>query len=187
MKRLSGTVKSKDESRNIEMARYILGGETLQAVGDRFGVTREYVRQVVLRYGVTQRGGRRTRREFKLWLLTDQFLGAAAKERVCPICNKPAGFFGNARPRVTCSPVCRLEWSKHHVKLQWGNPEFRKKMYLSHANYILVNRSNMSNAQIRWAFRELGRLNEMPPITPGFEKLAAISRAHWAKKRAEQK
>lgn len=47
----------KDTSRDADMQRLFSEGNTLQQIGDRFGITRERVRQILARYGVTKKDG----------------------------------------------------------------------------------------------------------------------------------
>ncbi|MEU1887076.1 sigma factor-like helix-turn-helix DNA-binding protein [Micromonospora rifamycinica] len=50
--------------RNLAMVEMYAGGETLSAIGEKFGVTRERVRQILAKRGaVTAEDARRVRRE----------------------------------------------------------------------------------------------------------------------------
>lgn len=49
--------KIKDAAKQARMCEMYCGGQTLQEIGDQFGITRERVRQIIVAAGVTSRDG----------------------------------------------------------------------------------------------------------------------------------
>ncbi len=156
---------SQKPGRDADVAAAVRAGGTLRAVGQRFGITHERVRQLVDRLdpditdeetgAVVSPGaiaaGMTVRAERQL------AQGRRRQDRptytkTCPICGEK--FTTTNARRVTNSPECAEEWLR---KGRNAGPERMAVRQDHNARSILRNPSGYSPVKVRWAMAHLER------------------------------
>jgi len=175
--------------RNEMLVARVRAGETLMAIGKDVGLTRERVRQIVLKAGIkAKRIGKRLPQavyEFRAWLHADRSCWLLSLGRRCIACNRPILKFWGSHVRITCSAKCH----KRHVNenaIRWKDPEYRRKHRLVMARWVWRHRFEdkpyLSPSQIRRAAKLLGKKG---PKIKKIHQSEAITR-FWAGWRAKR-
>jgi hypothetical protein len=126
-----------------QLAERIRAGETLEAVGRDYGVTRERVRQVVVALDPDGgRDGQRLRRALRVEQETVtaevRSVQAALRNGPCRTCTGPVTRATRSkRPgKVTCSPRCAALWSACRMHL---DEDEHRRHALAQARWVLAN------------------------------------------------
>lgn len=135
---------SQNPDRDREIARLAAEGlETLEAIGAKFGMSRERIRQIVNREGVFISDVRARRAEARI--AEDE----ALRQAVCRVCRRPFRRVGNTS---TCSADCaRLRVIGRH----YLEPEKAAQGMVNQATTILRRPEKYKAASVRWAERVL--------------------------------
>jgi hypothetical protein len=124
-------------------------GATLQEIGDRYGVSREAIRLVLARYGVTRRDGGAHRR------ISERQVNALVRRLVnakpCRVCGYWILRTFNGKER-TCSPECSRDWRVLRYIL---DPAFREAHSLAVADWMIRHPEGYPPAQVLHAMKVL--------------------------------
>jgi len=148
-------------ARNCAIIEARKRGETLQAIGDRFCMTRERIRQIVLLkaslsdmeevYLVKARAiiAARERRACSYAAKKQARLDALPNCRICG--GRPKTLRGKVRTGVvsrTCSPACSRVWTRNRLNY---SADLRIRQRLCMAKGILRVPAKHSPSRVRWA------------------------------------
>lgn len=179
----------RDEQERIA-DEYANGLLPMQAIADRYGISRERVRQYVARY-YNPADVRKWRVERKVRLDRDSaVLYAEAVRRKaadldpCRVCRGPnyrhadlllRGKKGQ-RSNLTCSPACAQAWQTHHSAVLYRtDPKWRHAHRRRIALSILRHPKDKTPARIAWAtkFMEADARGEELPRNRTFKKVSS--------------
>lgn len=143
-----------DVLEDLRLLERILGGETLAAVGDDYGVTRESIRQrVTLAWHELGYEGSPTNvsQSIRAGAKTfEQFARRAAKAKPCAVCGYWILRVTNGDKTKTCSPGCAVAWRK--VGVRWAlDPEYRKAQQRRISQWVLAHPDKVPDYQVRYA------------------------------------
>jgi hypothetical protein len=133
--------------RDAEIVRRLSEGETLQTVGDRFGISRERVRQIAKAAGLdvpTLRAAQKKGRAEKRQAERD----AATITAVCKVCGKPFGTLD--LKRVTCSRDCAVALSRGR---RYIDADYYERQRVSSARYVASHPERYSAPRVNYALR----------------------------------
>jgi hypothetical protein len=139
---------------------------TFEEIGQRFGISRQRVDQILKRNGI---GSERTEQARLLRQKTKDEAAARARRRrlekrakelgvrICRICYQPIPIERDRRA-LTCSKRCKRLWAIARLQL---DPEEHDRHRQSQARTIVAHPDNRSPAEIEWATRMVN--GEQPP------------------------
>lgn len=149
--------KEKAEKRAYEMIELKKDGKTLQKIGDKFGVSRERVRQILFQYGITGRQypaeqGNRVEKEILQCLKCgDDFevsKNAKRKKRHCSsMCFKTDNMFNKPHK----------DWTKEDMKEYNKARNSLPKAIKARRKYFLDNKEEIYKKNIEWHKSPKGR------------------------------
>jgi hypothetical protein len=172
---LPAVYKPRHPERDAEIARLIVAGDTLQAIGAKFALTREAVRQIGLKQGVdfaelrAEQNAARDRRRAEA-----EAAAEASRWSTCLVCRRP---FRRSRQQTICgSDDCKLILSQGRRYL---DAEHFEKQRRAIAGGVLKHPERHTPAQVRYARRVVA--GQVAPnrryVVPGSKIAEALRRA----------
>lgn len=152
--------KRKTRDQNIASA-YATGDVTLQELADKYGISRERVRQIVAKQDPTMPARvmdkrKQRRRASDTEDEVDAMIAAAKHGAYCVMCGQLVtrryNYPGNDRGgfALTCSPECAEDYPVVRDLIDEKRARARRE---AHANTVLANPKGYSDSQVRWAKR----------------------------------
>jgi hypothetical protein len=145
---------------------FVHEGLTMTEIGDRYGVTREYVRQCLKARGVSSKAVFAKRRRLKRIeagkVPLDVVLAAMASAVPCAVCGGwvvREGPRNPSQPTRTCSPECAGIWPIIRYR---HNPEVHDRQRVANARRFLAHPERYTPSKLRWAERMMSD-NPPPP------------------------